>query len=93
MAEVKGAASHGAQTTIPCELTERPFERGSVGMWTVGRDAGGSQFFITLTRLPQLDGRYTLFGHVIDGIEVVERLLPEDRILDLYITRQNEVSE
>jgi cyclophilin family peptidyl-prolyl cis-trans isomerase/protein-disulfide isomerase len=51
---------------------------GWVGMANAGPDTNGSQFFITLGQVPEFDGRYTLFGRVIDGLEVVEALTPRD---------------
>ena len=44
------------------------------------RDTGGSQFFIALSPAPHLDARYTVFGTVVAGMEVVDRLLPYDVI-------------
>jgi cyclophilin family peptidyl-prolyl cis-trans isomerase len=70
----------GPGYTIRCEINERPFERGSVGMALAGKDTGGSQFFITLAPQPDLDGGYTCFGRVIAGMQVVDRLTPDDRI-------------
>ncbi|MCB9558242.1 MAG: peptidylprolyl isomerase [Deltaproteobacteria bacterium] len=81
----QGTGWGGPGYTIPCELTPRPFERGSVGMALAGRDTGGSQFFIAVTRQPHLDGRYTQFGRVIAGMDVVDRLQVADRILDVHI--------
>ena len=43
-------------------------------------DTGGSQFFITHSPQPHLDGRYTVFGHVVAGMDVVDRLEPWDVI-------------
>jgi len=55
------------------------FDRpGVVGMANSGPDTNGSQFFITLAPQPQLDGSYTIFGHVVEGMEVVESLTPRD---------------
>jgi cyclophilin family peptidyl-prolyl cis-trans isomerase/protein-disulfide isomerase len=51
---------------------------GWVGMANSGRDTNGSQFFITLGPTPELDGKYTLFGQVVTGLEVVEALNPRD---------------
>jgi cyclophilin family peptidyl-prolyl cis-trans isomerase len=45
-----------------------------------GKDTGGSQFFITHSPQPHLDGRYTVFGEVIGGGDVVGRLVQGDRI-------------
>jgi len=58
-----------------------PFRRGTLGIALAGRDTGGSQFFITLSAQPHLDGRYTAFGAVVSGIDLVDRLLPGDRIV------------
>ena len=51
---------------------------GWVGMANAGPDTNGSQFFITLGAVPEFDGRYTLFGRVIDGLEAAEALAPRD---------------
>jgi cyclophilin family peptidyl-prolyl cis-trans isomerase len=75
----------GPGYTIRCEINMHPFERGSVGMWLSGKDTGGSQFFITLSPQPDLDGRYTCFGRVISGIAVAEHLIAGDRILRIRI--------
>lgn len=53
-------------------------EAGVVAMANSGEDSNGSQFFITLGPAPNLDGGYTIFGHVIEGMEVVESLTPRD---------------
>ncbi len=66
-----------------------PFETGTLGMASAGHDTAGSQFFITVTPTPHLDGRYTAFGWVngsLDAMAVVENLIPGDRILSLTIT-------
>jgi len=51
---------------------------GVVAMANAGADSNGSQFFITYDATPQLDGSYTIFGHVIAGMEVVESLTPRN---------------
>jgi cyclophilin family peptidyl-prolyl cis-trans isomerase len=70
----------GPDFTQRCELGERPFGRGAVGMALSGRDTGGSQFFITQTPQPHLDAAYTLFGQVTKGMETVDALVPGDAI-------------
>ncbi len=55
------------------------FDRaGVVAMANVGPDTNGSQFFITLASAPELDGKYTIFGQVISGLEYLEKLSPRD---------------
>ena len=50
--------------------------RGTVGMALAWRDTGGSQFFITHSPQPHLDARYTVFGRVIGGMEIVDQIQP-----------------
>ncbi len=63
------------------EINTLRYERGAVGMALSGPDTGGSQFFITLAPQPHLDGGYTVFGRVIAGEEVLEKIVQGDRIL------------
>jgi cyclophilin family peptidyl-prolyl cis-trans isomerase/HEAT repeat protein len=76
----RGDGEGGPGYTIRDELNERPYLRGTVGMALDWRDTGGSQFFITHSPAPHLDARYTVFGTVVAGMEVVDRLLPWDVI-------------
>jgi cyclophilin family peptidyl-prolyl cis-trans isomerase len=51
---------------------------GMVGMANSGPDTNGSQFFITYSAQPSLDGRFTIFGHVLSGMDVLAKLSPRD---------------
>lgn len=65
--------------TIPCEYGDRRYDdAGVVGMAHAGKDTGGSQFFITHVPVPRLDGRYTAFGKVRDGMETIDRIVRGD---------------
>jgi HEAT repeat protein/cyclophilin family peptidyl-prolyl cis-trans isomerase len=72
--------------SIRDELNERPYLRGTVGMaldpWP---DSGGSQFFITHSPQPHLDAKYTVFGRVIAGMEVVDQIQQWDVIRGVRI--------
>ncbi len=61
------------QPTVPAEFNTRPFVKGTVGMARLGGDpdSGTSQFFICLTEHPEWNGRYTVFGEVVQGLETV----------------------
>lgn len=75
----------GPGYTVRCEINMLPYERGSVGMALSGKDTGGSQFFITLSPQPHLDGGYTCFGRVISGMTAVDHMMADDRILKAWI--------
>lgn len=61
------------------EISDLKFDRpGMVGMANSGPDSNGSQFFITFQAAPNLDGNYTIFGEVIDGMDVLESLTARD---------------
>ncbi len=74
----RGDGEGGPGYSMRDEINQRPYLRGTVGMALDWADTGGSQFFITHSPQPHLDGRYTVFGHVVTGMDVVDRLRPWD---------------
>ena len=61
------------------EISDLKFDKpGMVGMANSGFDTNGSQFFITYAPAPNLDGSYTIFGQVLSGLDVAEKLTPRD---------------
>jgi len=76
----KGDGSGGPGYSIRDELNDRPYVRGTVGMALSGPDTGGSQFFITHSPQPHLDAKYTVFGQVVSGMEIVDRIQQLDVI-------------
>jgi len=76
----RGDGSGGPGYTIRDELNDRPFVRGAVGMALSGPDTGGSQFFIMHSPAPHLDAQYTVFGTVVNGMDVVDKIAPLDVI-------------
>ena len=70
----RGDGEGGPGYTIRDELNKRPYLRGTVGMALDGKDTGGSQYFLTHSPQPHLDARYTVFGRVVKGIEVLDTL-------------------
>jgi cyclophilin family peptidyl-prolyl cis-trans isomerase len=77
----RGDGWGGPGYAIRDEIGRMRFDRGILGMALAGPDTGGSQFFVTLAAQPHLDGGYTAFGEVIEGLEILERLEPGDAIL------------
>lgn len=86
----RGDGYGGPGYALRCEYSGRPFGRGAVGMATLGKDTGGSEFFIALDPQPDLDGAYTQFAQVLSGMEVVERIRPGDLIqrVDVFDGRE-----
>jgi cyclophilin family peptidyl-prolyl cis-trans isomerase len=77
----KGDGSGGPGYSIRCECYQPNYRhhfRGSFSMAHAGRDTGGSQFFLTFVPTPHLDGKHTVFGRVIEGIEVLGELQKRD---------------
>jgi cyclophilin family peptidyl-prolyl cis-trans isomerase/HEAT repeat protein len=70
----------GPGYTIRDELSTQPYVRGTVGMALAGPDTGGSQFFITLSPQPHLDGKYAVFGKVVNGWDVLDQIAQWDVI-------------
>jgi len=81
----RGDGEGGPGYTLRDEINMLPYVRGAVGMALDGADTGGSQFFITHAPQPHLDGRYTVFGHVVAGMEVVDRLQQWDVIRSVRV--------
>jgi cyclophilin family peptidyl-prolyl cis-trans isomerase/HEAT repeat protein len=73
----------GPGYAIRDEMNRRRYERGAVGMALSGPDTGGSQYFITHSPQPHLDGHYTVFGRVTKGLEVLDRIVQGDLITQI----------
>jgi cyclophilin family peptidyl-prolyl cis-trans isomerase len=76
----RGDGEGGPGYSIRDELSERSYLRGTVGMALDWADTGGSQFFITHSPQPHLDAKYTVFGRVIAGMDIVDQIEPWDVI-------------
>jgi cyclophilin family peptidyl-prolyl cis-trans isomerase len=81
----RGDGNGGPGYQIRCEINMMPYARGAVGMALSGKDTGGSQWFVTHSPQPHLDGGYTVFGRVVEGLEVVDRIARGDRIRGIQI--------
>ena len=81
----RGDGEGGPGYTIRDELNQRPYLRGTVGMALDWADTGGSQFFITHSPQPHLDARYTVFGQVVSGMDVVDKLARGDVIRQVRV--------
>ncbi|HEX3656856.1 MAG TPA: peptidylprolyl isomerase [Pirellulales bacterium] len=99
----KGTGAGGPGYTIECECyrpDHRDHFRGTLSMAHAGKDTGGSQFFLTFVRTPNLDGMHTAFGRVISGFDTLAKLQrrnpeepnqpPPDKILAAVVLRKRD---
>ncbi|MBS4057666.1 MAG: peptidylprolyl isomerase [Bacteroidetes bacterium] len=86
----KGDGTGGPGYNIKCELKgEKQYhDRGVISMAHAGRDTGGSQFFICHSRqnTAHLDRNHTVFGKVIENVEVVDKIRQGDKIISITIS-------
>jgi cyclophilin family peptidyl-prolyl cis-trans isomerase/HEAT repeat protein len=78
-----GTGWGGPGFSIRTEVSLLRYNRGMVGMASSGRDTEGSQFFITHSPQPHLDGKYTIFARVVEGMEIVDKIQIGDTISDV----------
>lgn len=83
----RGDGYGSTEVLVRSEFSPLSYEEGSVGMASAGRDTESYQFFITHTPIPHLNGRYTLFGKVISGMNVVHSLSIGDKILKTILKK------
>ncbi|MGH7447010.1 MAG: peptidylprolyl isomerase, partial [Longimicrobiales bacterium] len=83
----RGDGSGGPGYAIRDEINPLRYERGTLGMALSGPDTGGSQFFITHSPQPHLDGGYTVFGRVDSGMDVVDRVVQDDPLVSMRVVR------
>ncbi len=85
-----GTGVGGPGYTIKDELIGNPHkhERGALSMAHRGPNTGGSQFFIVFEPQPHLDGVHTVFGQVVEGMDVVDQIEQGDRMLKVEVVEQ-----
>jgi cyclophilin family peptidyl-prolyl cis-trans isomerase/HEAT repeat protein len=81
----RGDGNGGPGYAIRDELNRRRYLRGTLGMALSGPNTGGSQFFVTHSPQPHLDGGYTVFGQMASGEPVLDRIVQGDRIVRIRI--------
>ncbi|MGH9822235.1 MAG: HEAT repeat domain-containing protein [Blastocatellia bacterium] len=84
----RGDLHGGPGYQIRDEINMHPYVAGTLGMALHGKDTGGSQFFITHTPQPHLDGGYTAFGQVIKGMEIIDQIARGDVIQSVEIVER-----
>ena len=86
----RGDGYGGPGYSIRDEFNPLRFTAGVLGMASDGKDTAGSQWFVTLSAQPHLDGRYTSFGRVAQGFrEIVAQMRPEDTVVSIRVYEGN----
>jgi peptidyl-prolyl cis-trans isomerase B (cyclophilin B) len=82
-----GTGTGGPGYKIKCETEgkRQKHVRGTLSMAHAGKDTGGSQFFICHSPQPHLDRKHTVFGQVVTGIEVVDKIRKGDHMRRVWI--------
>jgi cyclophilin family peptidyl-prolyl cis-trans isomerase/HEAT repeat protein len=75
--------------SIRSEFSQRRYNTGSIGMASAGKDTEGTQWFITHSPTPHLEGRYTIFAEVVQGMDVVHQIEVGDTIISVEIINFN----
>lgn len=74
-----GTGTGGPGYSFGLEITEHKHVAGAISMANTGRpNSNGSQFFICFQAQPNLDGKYSVFGQVIEGMDVLNKITPRD---------------
>lgn len=83
----RGNGTGGPGYTIKCETEGNTHKhlRGALSMAHAGKDTGGSQFFICYEAFPHLDGVHTVFGRVVEGMDVVDQIKAGDEMKSVLI--------
>ncbi|MBC8086137.1 MAG: peptidylprolyl isomerase [Phycisphaerae bacterium] len=81
----RGTGSGGPGYSIRDELTRQIHTRGCLAMARSGPDTGGSQYYLCHSPQPHLDGQYTVFGRILLGFDVLDRIVQTDRVLSIEI--------
>lgn len=83
----RGNGTGGPGYKIKCETKGNPHKhlRGALSMAHAGKDTGGSQFFICYEAFPHLDGVHTVFGQVVEGMDVVDQIKAGDQMKSVII--------
>jgi peptidyl-prolyl cis-trans isomerase B (cyclophilin B) len=85
----KGNGTGGPGYTIKAEFNKQKHVRGSLAMARSQHpDSAGSQFYICYGATPHLDGQYTVFGKVVSGMELVDRIKQGDKMTSVTITEE-----
>lgn len=85
-----GTGVGGSGTKLKAEFNELQHIKGTIGMARgMDKNSADSQFYICLTTLSHLDGKNTIFGQVVDGLDVLPKLAKGDRVISITLNIKN----
>jgi peptidyl-prolyl cis-trans isomerase B (cyclophilin B) len=85
----KGNGTGGPGYTVKAEFNKQKHVRGTLAMArSQDPDSAGSQFYICYGNTPHLDGQYTVFGKVVSGMELVDRIKQGDKMTSITIAEE-----
>lgn len=81
-----GTGTSGSGKNLPAEFNDLEHVRGTIAMArTQDPNSADSQFYITLSRQAHLDGKYTIFAKVVDGLEIIDKIQRGDKIISFTL--------
>ena len=85
--EIKPRYNYQIKDPNETENLVNTFESGSIAMVKRGKsESSSTEFFFVTSKIPELDGRYSIFGEIINGLEVLEKINKEDYIKEIKIS-------
>ena len=84
--EIKPRYNYQIKNPSETENLVNFFERGSIAMVKSGKNNSSTEFFFVTNKIPELDGRYSIFGKIIRGLDVLEKINKEDFIREVVIS-------
>jgi len=84
--EIKPRYNYQIKNPSETENLVNTFESGSIAMVKSGKNNSSTEFFFVTNKIPELDGRYSIFGKIIKGLDVLEKINNEDFIREIKIS-------
>ena len=85
--EIKPRYNYQIKNPYEIEDLINTFEKGSLAMVKIGKNNSSStEFFFVTNKIPELDGRYSIFGKIIKGIDILEKIMKDDYIKAVKIS-------
>ena len=84
--EIKPRYSYQIKNPSETQNLVNTFQSGSIAMVKSGKNNSSTEFFFVTNKIPELDGRYSIFGQIIKGLDILEKISKEDFIKEVKIS-------